>query len=349
MVSEGYPTWLDDDFIDLSKILSYNAVINFLDTPRNRGKTWSIQIRAYKHALRHNKSTILVRRNVKSLKQFKAKAFNAKFCDFFGIDPESIIRAGNIFYIKQGGNKTPMLEVCALSERYTQRSADSGQADLFVIDEANVPPSERSTFRGDPVDNALDIWDSNRRGGHMPMVIFGNRESVVNPFQSYFGIQPLPLDFNGIRRYRDKTIMVAQSTKESVLGGQFNDKVNVALGGTKYSEFSRHGTPRSVDNVHVLPKKPKKAEWYCQFLEKGKIYTIYRFDGGVWLTPEWDRSRLVFSFGQSALTNTEVIKPFHMPTSSMRLRFSALYTALKNNAVWLSSNQVAEELKGVFK
>lgn len=344
MNEQSYPKWLDDDYIDLSKILSYNAIINFLDTPRNRGKSWSIQIRAFKHALRHGRTTILCRRNKKSAQKAMQKAFSPKLCAFLGIDPQAIARNGNVIsYEKRKGLLIPMIEVCALSDRYNQRSADSGLADLFVVDEANVPPEERSFFRGDPVENMLDIWDSNRREASMPLLIFGNREGVVNPFQSYFGIKPLPIDFNGIRRYRQKTILVAQSTKEGKREGDFNDKVRVALKGTRYDRFARAGMPKGTDLSHVI-NRPANATWYMTVIFKSKHYAFYRFDGGLWITTEQDRSRKAFALGDKPVDGAEWIQSF----SKNKQRFSFLFKSLRDNALWFSNPDIPEELSEVL-
>lgn len=294
-MEQQYPAWLDDPYINFSNILSYNCAINFLDTPRERGKTWGIQIRALKHAIRTGHSTILVRRTRKSTNAAKAKVFNPKICHFLGISPDDIIRQGDMIFYKQGDKKRiPILEFYALTERERARSSDSGVADLFCIDEANIPPAEMSYFRGDPVENALDIWQSVRRGGHMPMLIFGNRESVINPFQSYFGIQPLPIDFNGIKRFRQKSILVAQSTKKTSNRSDFSDSVDMALRGTRYQSFADSNHPRGVDEVHIRRTKPAKSVYYCTFYIREKWASAWRYDGGLWIGDDAMDTRCIY-------------------------------------------------------
>lgn len=340
--SDPHPAWLDEPFINIDHILSYNPVVAFLDTPRNRGKSWGIQYRAWKHAIRTGRSTILVRRNRKSAKQAFSKVFNAKFCRTFGIDPKRFIRKNDtIFYEVNDRLVIPTLQICALSDRYSQRSADSGTADLFVIDEANVPPEERHFFRGDPVTNALDIWDSNRREAKMPMLIFGNRESAFNPFQAYFGIPPLPIDFDGIRRYRQKTILVAQSTKKNALISDFSSRTDIALAGTAYAEFAAHGKPRSCSSLNIIGKMPKNAEWYMTIYVKGRPYSFWRTEAGLWVNQSIDVNRKAFAWRQPH-KDAEVINSFNHP------RFQYLTKCVKSNSIWFRAPDIAEELGGLF-
>lgn len=339
---DPHPAWLDDPFINLDHILSYNPVIAFLDTPRNRGKSWGVQYRAWKHALRAGRTTILVRRDKKSVKRAFSKIYNAKFCKAFGIDQTRFIRKGDtIFYEVNDHLTIPVLEVCALSERYAQRSSDSGLADLLVIDEANVPPEERHFFRGDPVTNALDIWDSNRRESKMPLLIFGNRESAFNPFHAYFGIPPLPIDFDGIRRYRQKTILVAQSTKKNELASDFSTRADIALAGTRYSEFAAHGKPRSCASYAIIAKMPKNAEWYLTLYVKGRAYSFWRTEAGLWVNQSVDVNRKAFAW-RTPFKDAEVINSFNHP------RFQYLTKCIKNNAVWYRSPDIGEEIGGIF-
>lgn len=340
--TDPHPAWLDEPFINLDHILSYNPVFAFLDTPRNRGKSWGIQYRALKHAIRTGRTTILVRRNKKSVKRLFSKIYNEKFCRHFGVDRTRISRKNDtIFYQINDRLTIPILEVCALSERYDQRSSDSGIADLFVIDEANVPPEERHFFRGDPVTNALDIWDSNRREAKMPMLIFGNRESAFNPFQAYFGIPPLPIDFDGIRRYRQKTILVAQSTKKNELISDFSSKADIALAGTAYAEFAAHGKPRSCSLLNIIGKMPREAEWYMTLHVKGRSYSFWRTEAGLWVNQTIDVSRKAFAWRQP-YKEAEVINSFNHP------RFQYLTKCVKNNSIWFRSPDIAEELGGLF-
>lgn len=340
--SDPHPAWLDEPFINIDHILSYNPVVAFLDTPRNRGKSWGIQYRAWKHAIRTGRSTILVRRNRKSARQAFSKVFNAKFCRTFGIDPKRFIRKNDtIFYEVNDRLVIPALQICALSDRYSQRSADSGTADLFVIDEANVPPEERHFFRGDPVTNALDIWDSNRREAKMPMLIFGNRESAFNPFQAYFGIPPLPIDFDGIRRYRQKTILVAQSTKKNALISDFSSRTDIALAGTAYAEFAAHGKPRSCSSLNIIAKMPKNAEWYMTIYVKGRPYSFWRTEAGLWVNQSIDVNRKAFAWRQPH-KDAEVINSFNHP------RFQYLTKCVKSNSIWFRAPDIAEELGGLF-
>ena len=51
------------------KMLSHNAIYNFVNTNRNFGKTWTFKYRAVKRALKKGKKTIWIRRFKKEAKE----------------------------------------------------------------------------------------------------------------------------------------------------------------------------------------------------------------------------------------------------------------------------------------
>ena len=51
------------------KMLSHNAIFNFVNTNRNFGKTWTFKYRAVKRALKKGKKTIWIRRFKKEAKE----------------------------------------------------------------------------------------------------------------------------------------------------------------------------------------------------------------------------------------------------------------------------------------
>ena len=62
-------------YLDGLKILSYNAIINEIDSNRNYGKTWCFLKRAFKRGLKKGKKTLYIRTFKKEIKESIAQLY----------------------------------------------------------------------------------------------------------------------------------------------------------------------------------------------------------------------------------------------------------------------------------
>jgi hypothetical protein len=326
--------WLDDDFINWVNLLSFNAPFNFLDTTRNRGKSWGIFISAYKRYKRKHRGTILVRRTREAMKKTKHSAYGNKICKFMGIDPATIrINGDYAETVDKAGKWHKFLWFVTLSEHSELRSADNAFFDRMILDEGKVSARKRAMYQGDEVTDLMDLYDSLRRGNRMQLLILGNRESVSSPYMSFFGIPNLSTDFNGVKRFKKKTIVCAQSTKPSAVTSDFDDAVRTALDGTRYAEFAYHGVAKDYDGNHVK-KKPSKAFFYCAF-DFGTPLALYISDG-VYFTMLNDLSRPVWVNRPTTLKNSVLW------TARDLTRLPYLKQCVRDNKVFFESPEVAE-------
>lgn len=91
------------------KLLSYNAIYNFIVTNRNYGKTWAFKRRAWRRAIKHGKKTLWLRTFKKEVKEASIKFYASrdlqKFCGIVPYDKETkkgnFKQVGNTFYYKK--------------------------------------------------------------------------------------------------------------------------------------------------------------------------------------------------------------------------------------------------------
>ena len=334
------PAWLDADYINFTGLLSYGAPFNFLDSTRGRGKTWGIFWRAYKHYMRAHRGTILVRRTEDATKKTKQGAYSAKFCRAHKIDPTTIRIKGDFAEVCINGAWYRFLQFCTLSNASDERSNDDDFYDLMILDEGKVDARKRSHYQGDEVMDLMDLYDSKRRESKMQLLILGNRESVGSPYMNFFGIRPLPVDFNGVRRYRGGTVVCAQSTKPKREAHDFDVKVKKALDGTKYGDFAYHGRAKDYDGAH-LTKKPKSARYYCGF-DFGTPVTAWLNDGCVYFTYGVDNTRRIVCDKPKAYKDTFIYTPRE------KTRFDTFIRARRNNAIYYDNEVTAEAIAELF-
>lgn len=332
--------WLDADYINFTPLLSYGAPYNFLDTTRGRGKTWSVFWRAYKHFMRHHKGTILVRRTEDATKKTKEGAFNGKFCRFHKIDPATVRVKGDFAEVCIKDRWYRFLYFCTLSNASDERSNDDDFYDLMILDEGKVCARKRAHYQGDEVMDLMDLYDSKRRESRMQLLILGNRESVGSPYMNFFGIPPLPIDFNGVKKFRGGTVICAQSTRPKREIHDFDTKVKRALEGTRYGDFAYHGKAKDFDDVHVSPK-PRQARYYCGF-DFGTPVTAWLYEGRVYFTGGVDSARRIVCDKPKQYKDTFIYTHREKP------RFVTFMRAKRDNAIYYSDQSVAEAVADLF-
>ena len=113
------------------------------------------------------------------------------------------------------------------------------------------------------------------RGNHDIRVFFlGNKESITNPYFSYFKI-PIPEDtFEGIRRIRREYVIECYNTLADGQKTTATDRFNNALKGTRYGEYLTKGAYKhGITEVVTLPKNARMI-YQFDFGLPTSIYTL---------------------------------------------------------------------------
>lgn len=255
------------EYINLCIIASFNAVFNYIITNRTYGKTWAMLIRSWRRAYKRGKKAIIVRLLAKEAKEFKNQLYKSKdlvkACKgLVPYDPET--KKGNFrvngktCYIKRGGRWVWFLKVFACSDANAARAADDVDCDTIYFDEFMQTPENLARYRGDVVREFSDIFFSAKREHRVTAFLFGNREKVSNPFFEYFGIPPMPVGFEGLRRYRKKSHLVLYVNNEQKEKNAYDKAVRAAFENTAYGDFIYKNKAKTGD-AFKRSKTPLKA------------------------------------------------------------------------------------------
>ena len=91
------------------RLLSYNAIFNFVQSNRNYGKTWTFKRRAFRRAMKHGKKTIWLRMFKEETKEAVATFFSSAdlraYCGVELFNPETgkgnVKQEGKTFYYRR--------------------------------------------------------------------------------------------------------------------------------------------------------------------------------------------------------------------------------------------------------
>lgn len=267
---------LQTKFYDNSRIWSYNAIFNFVLSLRSRGKTFSFLSRAFRRGVKYGEKTLIVRRYRGEMKKARKKLFNKDFLKKWNLSEKNFKIVDYKAFCKRGKSWHCFCEITNLSEVTGWRGARESNIYTVIFDEFTTTPEKYKYYRGNEVEDFLDIVSS-VRGNHDIRVFFlGNKESITNPYFTYFSI-PIPEDaFEGIRRIRDEYVIECYNTLADGQKTTATDRYNNALKGTRYGDYLTKGTyRRGITEVVTLPKN---ARLIYQF-DFGLSTSVYAFKG----------------------------------------------------------------------
>ena len=332
------------------KILSHNAIYNFVNTNRNFGKTWTFKYRAVKRALKKGKKTIWIRRFKKEAKECIKTFFKSndlqKFCGLQVYDKEkktgNFKQEGNTFFILRKGKWIDFLKIYALSDSNAMRSADDVDIDTIVFDEYTTTPDKYKRYRGDEVTDFIDLFISAKRKHKVICIFLGNKESELNPYLQYFNIKPLPVLFDGFKTYKKGSICVEQRNNETEEETEYDKQVNALLSGTKYGNYLNNQY-KTFTKVKIC-KLPADANCICQICFNGYAFGIYALNEKYFISSKINKGNLIYCdvINNKYKNERQLIKPY-------KRYFNGIINAISDNRVYYESNLIYEQIQTFYK
>lgn len=333
------------------KVLSYNAVFTFIESNRNYGKTWGFKKRAVKRMLRKGKRTLWIRRYKKEAEKANKDLFASKdllqFCGLEWYDEETkqgnLKQKGRKIYIKKGKRWEWFIHVLALTEAKDVRSVDDVDVDTIVFDEYTTTPAKYKFFRGNEVEEFIDIFFSAKREHKINCYFLGNKESYSNPYFRYFGIPELPETWEGIRQFRNGSIVLQRiNNVQNELNGGYDKKVRDLLYNTQYGEYIYNSATKTKTGVKIK-KTPLNASYYTQLYIDNIYLTISIANGYYYVKKGFNKSLPTYSL-------KDINKPSHyILTRRLRRFFVGLENAFIDNRIYYATNEVYEAIMPFYK
>lgn len=292
------------NYFNAAKICSFNAPFNFINGARNRGKTWAFKIRAVRRFWRTGEKTVWVRRFDDEAKSTAANFFPKKIRKKIGLTEENFKWDGRKGYLKnRRGKWIAFIEVMSLAAYRSKRSCDDEKITTIVFDEYTTTPEKYALYRGNEVDDFIDLFITLKREHKLFCYFLGNAEAIINPYFGYFGIKYPTAVKEGYFRFKGGSVIVClcmntlDELEELEKAQTYEGRVYAALKGTKYFNYLYHGATKGLDVKPV--KRPLNARKVYQFDFETKV-SVYIFKNVLYCQSGIDATKLVFTKSPSA-------------------------------------------------
>lgn len=281
-------------YYELSKILSYNAFLNFLIGERGVGKTYSSSKFVTKQFIKKGYEFVYIRRYKtelsKSIPQFY-EALNKNI----GLDLEPELKGHNL-YTK--GNKFYVDDKIAgygltLTTAQDFKSTNFSRVKYIIFDEFIIEEGQKHYLKNE-VENFLGLIETIARMNDVVILMLGNAVTVTNPYFLYFDIN-LPYG-NDIATYKDGLILVQYMRNEAYREAKKVSKFGKLVDGTEYSSYAIDNNFR-LDNKNFIEKKTGTSKIAFSFKYRENIYGVW-FDyneGKIFVSNDYDPNGMMLS------------------------------------------------------
>lgn len=347
---------ITDDYIKFLPILSHScAIFYFLNTVRNIGKTWEIKRWAWLRARNNGKKCIIVRRFAKEAKECAESFYSSRdlIAHCPGLQPyDETTKRGNVrqrgrtIYHKYKGKWRWFVKIMSLAEFKNKRSADDVDCDRIFFDEYTTTPRQYRQYFGNEVEDFIDLFISITRQHKVRVIFCGNNENIFNPYFEYFKITPPPPNFEGVRFYRSKTILLYQritpckDTKES----KHLNRVFLMLKNTRYGAYLNDGEYKQGTALKWATP-PKIAQLYVNIKWRGKLLRITNANGVYYVDKKADLSEYVLT----DVIDKDTPHPIQLYKSRDRKAFAPFIDAVSLNRVHYANESVYNAIQPFYK
>ena len=182
-----------EEYYDAVPAISRNGVFTFIDITRNVGKTWGFKKRQFLRGQKKGKKTLWVRRFDNEANKCAESFFtNRKLASFCGVslwnkdNPSGNVKqVGRNFYVRRKNEWYLFLKIIHLGEVGALRGFDDVDLDTIIFDEYTTTPAKLRQYRGNEVNDFLDIFISVKREHRVRCFFLGNKEVALNPYFAY--------------------------------------------------------------------------------------------------------------------------------------------------------------------
>lgn len=261
-------------WFSLDKVLSYNALLNFVVGPRGCGKTYGTKKWALKKFLKSSRKFIYLRRfkdeqnsddlgkffnEIKKDETFKAHELTVKgrkfFCD--GLE------CGEAIY---------------LSVQQSKKSVDYSDFDTIIFDEFIIEKGYQHYLPDEPIKliNFIDTVFRHRVGCRC--ICLANSIKWVNPYFTFFKFSPMD---EGYQVAQDGTVLLNVYKNEKYTEMKNQTKLAKMIKGTVYEDMSINNKFEDMNN-EFIKARPKNGNLEFNIQWKNKTYGLWYDSSNYW-------------------------------------------------------------------
>ena len=329
-------------FYDFSKLLSYNALLNFVIGERGVGKTFGAKKFVVNDYLKNGSEFVYIRR-------YKTELETAYEGFFDQLQAENLF-LDHTFRIQSSKKKVDKFycdkEVCGygipLSTSNILKSASFGKVRNIIFDEFLIDNGTYHYLRNEVI-QFLDTIETIARLRDVRVILLGNAITISNPYFDFF---KLSLPYNSeFKTFKGGTILVNYIKNEAYREAKKNTRFGQLIDGTEYGQYAIDNQFLR-DNTSFIMKRDKDARVYSTIILKGEKYGIWRNwrTGFVYISSDFEPSNpCVFAFDINDHNENTIYTKARNSTW-----FVPIINAYKNGALFFETQKIKNDFTSVI-
>ena len=239
-----------------NRLLSHNAFINFVMSPRGNGKSYSAKKLIIKNYLKDGSQAVYVRRTKVEIDEVKDTYWN----DIGGEFPNLEFKVeGYIGYI----NGDEVVHFIPLSTSTNKKSASYPKVNWIIFDEYIITKTTYNRYLKNEMTLLLDLIETVGRNRNIRVLLMANSVSFVNPLFSFFDI--VPKENQRFSKYKDGLICVEQFTSHIFMEEKKKTPFGRLIEGTNYSKYAIENEVLEDTNDFIKEREGAKYKFLACF------------------------------------------------------------------------------------
>ena len=239
-----------------NRLLSHNAFINFVMSPRGNGKSYSAKKLIIKNYLKNGSQAVYTRRTKVEIDEVKDTYWNDIREEYPDLDFKV---EGYIGYI----NGDEVVHFIPLSTSTNKKSASYPKVNWIIFDEYIITKTTYNRYLKNEMTLLLDLIETVGRDRNIRVLIMANSVSFVNPLFSFFDI--VPKENQRFSKYKDGLICVEQFTSHVFMEEKKKTPFGRLIEGTNYSKYAIENEVLEDTNDFIKDREGAKYKFLACF------------------------------------------------------------------------------------
>lgn len=244
-----------------NRLLSYNALMSIVLSPRGNGKSFSAKEKIVRAFEKDKSQAVYVRRTRVEIDEVKGTYWN----DISKKYPNHDYKIeGDIGFI----DGEEVVHFIALSTSSNKKSASYPDVKLIIFDEYILTKTTYNRYLKNEVNLLLDLYETvARTRENVRLLIMGNAVSFVNPLFTFFDIVPDPN--KRFQTFKDGLICLEMFTDEGFKENKLQSKFGKLIKDTPYGDYVVDNKPLEDTEDFLRERGNDRYKYLCTFLTEG--------------------------------------------------------------------------------
>lgn len=256
-------------FYDFNKLLSYNALLNFVIGERGVGKSYGAKKYCVNHWKKKRKQFVYLRRYKTELKKALGTNKEPKFFNQIKKEfPEDkLSNSAESFYC----NGEVIGYAMPLSTANILKSSSYEDVDTIIFDEFTIDKGTYHYLQNEVI-QFLDVIETVARLRDIRVILLGNAISITNPYFAFFN---LSLPYNSeFKLFKDGLIVVNYIKNMEYRKAKKETRFGKLIEGTSYGKYAIDNEMLR-DSKAFVRKKSNNVKFYFIFIVNGVYYGVW--------------------------------------------------------------------------